>query len=86
MLDKAALGLRDANAVPMLVPISKTLARFFIMFFAIFFHIFTPLLPKVLKESPNFSGCIVLLLTNIDFFLSHNEHRPTSNLISLPVF
>ena len=69
--DKAALRLRDANALPRLAPIYKALPGFFKTIFAIFFEALSPFLPRFLRNSPRTSACIVLALTVIDCFLIH---------------
>ena len=84
-LDKTALGLRDANALPTFAPIPYAHPLVFKTFFGIFLEALCPFLPRDLKKSPKPSAAIVLTLTVIGFFQIHNEESPFSILLPLEV-
>ena len=71
--DRAALGLKEAKAVPTFVPISKNLAGNFRKKLAIVFDTLSPFTPKFLKKSLRSSSCNVSAETVLDFFLLHIE-------------
>ena len=67
-VDKAAVWMIGANAVPTFAPTSKALLGFFKTNFAIFFDALSQFVPTDFKQSPKASAVVGLSLSAIEFF------------------
>ena len=84
-LDKTALELREANAVPTFGPISTALQGFLKNLLPYSLILLVLFLLRFLKNTPKPSASLALSLTVIDLILLQIEQRPISFLLSLEV-